>query len=72
MMDILNAILQMAYNKLYIPLLLLTTSSLSKIRMNDNLEFLKIPLAMELANNHLRVFVPNGKFPHRNVLLSGL
>ena len=37
-----NAILQMAYNKIHIPLLMLTTSALSKICSNDNLKYHKI------------------------------
>src|SRR5882724_7544256 len=38
-----NAILQMAYLKLYIPLSMLMTSTLSKIRSNDSLKYHKIP-----------------------------
>jgi len=40
-----NAILQMAYLKLYIPLSMLTTSALSKIRSNDGLKYHKIPFS---------------------------
>jgi len=40
--DIPATILQMAYNKLFIPLSLLTTSSLQHIQFNDNLKFHKI------------------------------
>jgi len=39
MTDVPNAILQMVYNKIYIPLLMLMTSALSKICSNDNLKF---------------------------------
>src|SRR5882724_5810624 len=38
-----NAILQMAYLKLYIPLLMLTTAALSKVHSNDGLKYHKIP-----------------------------
>ena len=38
-----NTILQMVYMKLYIPLLMLTTSALSKICSNDGLKYHKIP-----------------------------
>ncbi|KAF8586172.1 hypothetical protein K439DRAFT_1557345 [Ramaria rubella] len=37
------SILQMAFNKLYIPLFMLTTSTLNRIRNNENLKFKKIP-----------------------------
>ncbi|KAF8574356.1 hypothetical protein K439DRAFT_1624388 [Ramaria rubella] len=37
------SILQMAFNKLYIPLSMLTTSALNRIRNNENLKFQKIP-----------------------------
>jgi len=46
MMDVPNAILQMAYNKIYMPLSMLTTSALSKICSNDNLKYCKIPFTM--------------------------
>jgi len=42
MKDIPNAILQMAFNKIHIPLSMLTTSTLSKIHSNDNLKYCKI------------------------------
>src|SRR5882724_6676964 len=38
-----NAILQMAYLKLYILLSMLTTSALSKIQSNDSLKYHKVP-----------------------------
>src|SRR5882724_1246897 len=40
-----NIILQMAYMKLYIPLSMLTTSALSKIRSNDRLKYHKFPFS---------------------------
>jgi len=39
MSDVPNAILQMAYNKIYIPLSMMTTSALNKIHSNDNLKY---------------------------------
>jgi len=52
MMDIPNAILQMAYNKLYIPLSMLTTSAFKDLD-DDNLKFCKISfLAMVSASSH--------------------
>jgi len=53
MTDIPNAILQMAYNKLYIPLLMLTMSVLSMICTNDNLKFHKIPFGNGLRKQSL-------------------
>jgi len=53
MTDILNAILQMAYNKLYIPLLMLTTAALLKIQMNDNLKFHKVPFGNGIGKQSL-------------------
>jgi len=53
MMDILNAILQMVYNKLYVPLSMLTTSTMLKIRMNDNLKFCKIPFGNGISKQSL-------------------
>jgi len=38
-----NVILQMAYLKLFIPLSILTSSSLTKIHANDGLKYHKIP-----------------------------
>jgi len=43
MTDVPNAILQMAYNKIHVPLSMITSSSLTKIRNNDNLKYRKIP-----------------------------
>jgi len=43
MTDVPNSILQMAYNKVYIPLSMLTTATLTKIHSNDNLKYHKIP-----------------------------
>jgi len=40
-----NTVLQMAYLKLYILLLMLTTAALSKIRSNDGLKYHKIPFS---------------------------
>jgi len=53
MTDVPNAILQMAYNKIYIPLSMLTTSALSKIRSNDNLKFRKIPFGNGVGKQSL-------------------
>jgi len=53
MMDIPNAILQMVYNKLYVPLSMLTTSALSKIQMNNNLKFRKIPFGNGIGKQSL-------------------
>jgi len=53
MTDIPNAILQMAYNKLYIPLLMLTTSALSRIHTNDSLKFHKIPFGNSIGKQSL-------------------
>ena len=53
MTDIPNAILQMAYNKLYVPLSMLTTSALSKIQMNNNLKFRKIPFGNGIGKQSL-------------------
>ena len=39
----LNTILQMAYGKAYIPLSMLTTAALNRIRSNDNLKYVKVP-----------------------------
>ena len=49
MTDILNTILQMAYNKLYSPLSMLTMLALSRIQTNDNLKFWKIPFGNGLS-----------------------
>jgi len=43
MKDVPNAILQMAYNKIYVLLSMLMTSALSKIHGNDNLKYRKVP-----------------------------
>ena len=48
-----NAILQMAYMKLYIPLSMLTTSPLSKICSNDGLKYHKIPFGNEVGQQSL-------------------
>jgi len=45
MTDVPNAILQMVYNKIYMPLSMLTTSALSKIHSNDKLKYHKIPFS---------------------------
>jgi len=39
MTHMLNAILQMAYNKVYVPLTMLTSATLTKIHNNDNLKY---------------------------------
>jgi len=43
MTDVPKTVLQMAYNNIYIPLSMLTTSIPSKIFSNDNLKYCKIP-----------------------------
>ena len=43
--SILAIIFQMAYNKLYIPLSVLTTASLDRICSNQNLRFCKVPFS---------------------------
>ncbi|KAF8590855.1 hypothetical protein K439DRAFT_1611770 [Ramaria rubella] len=48
-----TSILQMALNKLYIPLSMLTTSALNRIRNNENLKFKRSLSAMAWASNHL-------------------
>src|SRR5882724_2747056 len=53
MLDIPNAILQMAYNKLYIPLSMLTSAALSKIHTNDNIRFHKIPFGNGVGKQSL-------------------
>ena len=53
MTDIPNAILQMAYNKIYIPLMMLTTSALSKIHGNNNLKYDKIPFGNGIGKQSL-------------------
>ena len=52
MMDIPNAILQMVYNKLYVPLSMLTTSTLSKIQMTTTSNSTKFLSAMVSASSH--------------------
>ena len=64
MTDIPNSILQMAYNKLYIPLSMLTTPALSKIHMNDNLKFCKIPFGNGIGKQSL----DEASFPSENTL----
>ena len=44
-MKILNTILQMAYSKLFIPLSMLTISTLTKIHANDGLKYHNIPFS---------------------------
>ena len=53
MSDVPNAILQMAYNKIYIPLSMMTTSALSKIHSNDNLKYHKIPFGNSVGKQSL-------------------
>ena len=64
MTDVPNAILQMAYNKIYILLSMLTTSALSKIRSNDNLKFRKIPFGNGVGKQSL----DESFFPMEDVL----
>jgi len=51
--DVLNAVLQMTYNKIYVPLLMLTTSPLSNICSNDNLKYHKIPFGNGIGKQSL-------------------
>jgi len=67
-MKIPNAILQMAYMKLYIPLSMLTTSALSKIRLNDGLKYYKIPF----GNGAGRQSLDESIFPAENMLSESL
>jgi len=53
MTDVPNAILQMAYNKIHVPLSMLTTSALSKIHGNDNLKYHKIPFSNGVGKQSL-------------------
>jgi len=53
MSDIPNAILQMAYHNLYIPLSMLTTSAPSKIHTSDGLKFHKIPFVNGISKQSL-------------------
>ena len=64
MMDIPNAILQMAYNKIYIPLSMLTSSTLSKIRSNNNLKYRMIPFSNGIGRQSL----DNSSFPLEDLL----
>jgi len=61
MNDIPNAILQMAYNKIHIPLSMLTTLALSKIWSNDNLKYHKIPFGNGVGKQSLDI----SSFPPR-------
>ena len=51
--SILAIIFQMAYNKLYIPLPLLTTASLNRIHNNQNLRFRKVPFGNGIGKQTL-------------------
>ena len=77
MTNVPNAILQMAYNKVYIPLMMLTTATLTKICSNDTLKYQKIPWHWSV---HLCISFPQLQFcvymyfcstggPHHFVLL---
>ena len=61
MTKILNAILQMAYLKLYIPLSMLTTSALLKIWSKDGLKYHKIPFGNGAGRQSLNesIFLPD-------------
>jgi len=65
MTDMPNAILQMAYNKLYIPLLMLTTPALSSIHRNDYLKFHKFPFGNSLGKQTLN----ESTFPTQDTLM---
>jgi len=62
MTDMLNAILQMAHNKVYIPLLMLMTATLIKIHSNDNLKYFKIPF----GNGIRKQSIDESSFPTDN------
>jgi len=64
MTDVPNAILQMAYNKIYVPLSMLTTSALSKIHNNDNLKYRKIPFSNGIGKQSLN----KSSFPAEDML----
>jgi len=53
MTDVPIAILQMAYNKVYIPLSMMTTAALTKICSNDNLKYHKIPFGNGIGKQSL-------------------
>ena len=54
MSDVPNAILQIAYKKVLIPLSMMTTSTLSKICSNDNLKYRKIPFGNGVRKQSLK------------------
>jgi len=56
-MKIPNAILQMAYLKLFIPLSMLTSSSLPKIQANNGLKYHKIPFGFRSTQIQYRIRV---------------
>jgi len=68
MTKILNAILQMAYLKLYIPLSMLITSALLKIHMNNSLKYDKIPFGNGVGHQSLDKSI----FPPENSLYESL
>jgi len=53
MTDVPNSVLQMAYKKIYVPLSMLTTSSLSKIHSNENLKYHKISFSNGIGKQSL-------------------
>ena len=59
-----NSILQMAFFKFYIPLSMLTTSALTKIRANDGLKYHKIPYGNGVGKQSLDESI----FPAENTL----
>jgi len=59
-----NAVLQMAYNKMYILLSMLTTSALNKICSNNNLKYRKIPFGNGIGKQSL----DEASFPAENSL----
>src|SRR5882724_7164332 len=64
MSDVPNAVLQMAYNKMYILLSMLTTSALNKICSNNNLKYRKIPFGNGIGKQSL----DEASFPAENSL----
>src|SRR5882724_9185406 len=63
-----NAILQMDFLKLYIPLSMLTTSALTKIQANDGLKYHKIPYGNGAGKQSLNKTI----FPAENILSKSL
>ncbi|KAF8588739.1 hypothetical protein K439DRAFT_1613244 [Ramaria rubella] len=59
------SILQMAFNKMYIPLSMLTISALNCIRNNDNLKFKKVPFGNSAGKQSLN----ESQFPSKSSIL---